>query len=96
MELDFLTESIIKVAAGAVCGGLLGLERKSHNQVIGMRTLILICVSSTLLSILSVYMAKAEGFIAAAKGDPQEAGSGPGIGGARPNPEHVIRLIKWN
>lgn len=82
MELDFLTESIIKVAAGAVCGGLLGLERKSHNQVIGMRTLILICVSSTLLSILSVYMAKAEGFIATVKGDPTRIAAGvvSGIG----------------
>ena len=82
MELDFLTESIIKVVAGAVCGGLLGLERKSHNQVIGMRTLILICVSSTLLSILSVHMAKAEGFIATAKGDPTRIAAGvvSGIG----------------
>ncbi|MBR6193064.1 MAG: MgtC/SapB family protein [Treponema sp.] len=32
------------------------MERKSRNQAVGIRTLILICVSSTLLSILSIYI----------------------------------------
>ncbi|MGN0729553.1 MgtC/SapB family protein [Treponema sp.] len=82
MELDFLTESIIKVIAGAVCGGLMGLERKTHNQVIGMRTLILICISSTLLSILSVYMARVNEISIPGRGDPTRIAAGvvSGIG----------------
>ncbi|MBQ2552011.1 MAG: MgtC/SapB family protein [Treponema sp.] len=39
-----------------VCGFVLGIERKSRNQAVGIRTLVLICVSSTLLSILSIYV----------------------------------------
>lgn len=57
MDLTFIIESIIKLLASVACGFLMGLERKSRTQVIGMRTLILICVSSCLLSLLSVYMA---------------------------------------
>ena len=55
-NFDFLLETVIKITAGIVCGFVLGIERKSHNHVIGMRTLILICVSSTLLSILSGFV----------------------------------------
>lgn len=44
------------------CAGfVLGLERKSRQQVVGIRTLILICMSSTLLSILSAYIVKITG-----------------------------------
>lgn len=75
-EAGFLFESIIKILAGALCGALLGFERKSHNRAIGMRTLILICVSSTLLSELSVRMALA------GRGDPARIAAGviSGIG----------------
>lgn len=75
-EAGFLLESIIKILAGALCGALLGFERKSHNRAIGMRTLILICVSSTLLSELSAYMASA------GRGDPARLATGviSGIG----------------
>ena len=39
-----------------ICGFILGIERKSRSQAVGIRTLVLICVSSTLLSILSTYI----------------------------------------
>lgn len=39
-------------------GCVLGLERKYRTQFVGMRTLILICVSSSLLMMLSVYMSR--------------------------------------
>lgn len=82
MELDFTTECVIKLLAATLCGALLGLERKHHNQVIGMRTLILITVSSALLSILSSYMATASIFAPPERGDPTRIAAGviSGIG----------------
>ena len=56
-NLPFLIENLCKIFLSILCGFILGLGRKRHNQVVGMRTLILISVSSTLLGILSYYMA---------------------------------------
>lgn len=74
-------ENIIKILLATVCGFLMGLERKSRNQVVGIRTLILICVSSCLLSLLSAYMAL-PGVATAAGGDPTRIAAGviSGIG----------------
>ena len=58
VDLSFLIECGIKILLSVVCGFSLGIERKSRNQVVGTRTLILITVSSALLSILSYYMAE--------------------------------------
>ena len=54
----FLLECFIKLTLSVLCGFLLGIERKSRRQIVGMKTLILICVSCTLLAILSSYMAE--------------------------------------
>ncbi len=56
-QVNFYIECLIKLAASIVCGFVLGIERKSRNHVVGMRTLILISVSSCLLSIMSYYQA---------------------------------------
>ncbi|MCH5290549.1 MAG: MgtC/SapB family protein [Treponema sp.] len=82
MELSFVIDCLVKLGASIICGFVLGIERKHRNQVMGMRTLILISVSSTLLSILSYYMAEmdvAKGFPG---GDPTRivAGVVSGIG----------------
>lgn len=53
MDWAYLIQCLIKIGASVVSGCILGLERKSRHQVVGMRTLILISVSSTLLAILS-------------------------------------------
>ncbi len=60
MEFDwyFLLECFIRLTLSVLCGFLLGIERKSRRQIVGMKTLILICVSCTLLAILSSYMAE--------------------------------------
>lgn len=50
-------ECTLRIFISLFAGFLLGLERKSRLQVVGMRTLILISVSSCLLGILSTYMA---------------------------------------
>lgn len=45
---------LLKVIVAVVIGGLLGLEREYRHKAAGMRTLTLICLGSTLFTILSV------------------------------------------
>ncbi len=47
-------EQVIQIFAALVAGSILGLEREYHNKTAGFRTMILICVSSCLFTILSV------------------------------------------
>ncbi len=51
-----ISEHLIQICLSMVCGFVLGFERKSRSQAVGIRTLVLICMSSTLLSILSTEM----------------------------------------
>lgn len=79
---SFYIDSCLKIFASVAAGIILGLERKHRYQVVGMRTLILISVSSTLLSILSFTLTElqtAKGFYG---GDPTRviAGVVSGIG----------------
>ena len=60
---QFLTNHIwcdylLRLTASLLCGFCLGFERKLRQHTVGLRTLILISVSSALLSILSSYMAQ--------------------------------------
>lgn len=56
MILDsFTLTCIVKIFCSLLVGILLGMERKYHLQGIGIRTILLISVSSTLLGILSEY-----------------------------------------
>ena len=63
---DILLDYAIRLAASFVCGFCLGIERKVRQHTVGIRTLTLICVSSCLLSIVSVAVAQ-NGIV---KGDP--------------------------
>lgn len=67
MEFDYKMGLVylIRILLSFLAGFILGMERKSRAQAFGLRTLILICESSTLLSILSLYV-------------PQYLGSGDG------------------
>lgn len=82
MEINFCFESVIKLLIAVACGFLLGLERKAHNHGLGILTLVLICVSSALLSLLSSYMATKELFAPIGRGDPTRIAAGviSGIG----------------
>lgn len=51
-------EFIIKVIASAVCGSLLGFERKIHTRHIGMKTNFLICTGSMLFADIGLELAK--------------------------------------
>ena len=71
-------EYLLRIVLALVCGFFLGLERKQHRHAVGIRTLALICVSSALLSILSIFMAETS----LAEGDPTRIAAGvvTGIG----------------
>lgn len=68
----------IRILISLVCGLLLGIERKFRHHTVGIKTLILITVSSALLSILSHHMA----YSGKVTGDPTRIAAGvvTGIG----------------
>jgi putative Mg2+ transporter-C (MgtC) family protein len=47
------TDDIIKVALAVLCGGVLGIERQYKNKTAGFRTIILICLGSTLYTLVA-------------------------------------------
>ncbi len=53
-----LTECIIRFALTLVLSFVMGLERKSHQHTVGIRTLVLMGISSSLLAMLSVHLAE--------------------------------------
>ncbi len=50
-----VASSLIRILISFICGVILGLERQKKNNFIGIRTIIVITVSSTLLMLLSIY-----------------------------------------
>ncbi len=78
MDFELYIDYAIRIGVSFICGFCLGIERKSHQHSVGIRTLVLISISSCLLSILSVHMA--ENFNVT--GDPTRiaAGVASGIG----------------
>ncbi len=50
-----LTTSAIRLALAFVAGGMIGLERTYHGRPAGFRTHILVCTSSSLLMLLTVF-----------------------------------------
>ena len=73
-----ITDYFIRFAISLVFSFILGLERKSHQHMVGVRTLVLMGISSCLLSMLSVHMAE----FPEVKGDPTRIAAGviTGIG----------------
>lgn len=71
-------DCIIRFALSLFFSFILGLERKSHQHTVGIRTLVLMGISSCLLSMLSIEMAAAP----IVKGDPTRIAAGviTGIG----------------
>lgn len=53
--MDDLTVILTRLLAAALAGGIIGLERSYHGRPAGMRTHTLVCVSSSLLMLLTVY-----------------------------------------
>jgi len=53
LEFNITANDLIKIAIGVVCGGLLGIERQYKNKTAGFRTIILICLGSTIYSMVA-------------------------------------------
>ncbi len=47
--------SLVRIVLSFICGVIMGAERQKRNQFIGIRTITIISVSSTLLMLLSIY-----------------------------------------
>jgi putative Mg2+ transporter-C (MgtC) family protein len=46
-------DDLLKLILAVIAGGLIGFEREIHNKAAGLRTIALICLGSTLFTILS-------------------------------------------
>jgi putative Mg2+ transporter-C (MgtC) family protein len=76
MLSDLDLEIAVKLLMATILGGILGLEREIKRKPAGLRTIMLICIGSTMFTLLSERMASRFG------GDPVRIASQliPGIG----------------
>lgn len=63
--MDLLPEDIYKLLISFTLGSIIGAEREYRSKSAGLRTLILICMGSTLFTILSIKISSDAGRIAA-------------------------------
>jgi len=61
MTLSIEAIDILKLLLAMIAGGLIGLEREWRDKAAGFRTMIFICVGSTLFTILSMRIGEPEG-----------------------------------
>jgi putative Mg2+ transporter-C (MgtC) family protein len=53
LQFGISSSDLIKVAIAVFCGAVLGLERQYKNKTAGFRTIILICLGSTIFTMIS-------------------------------------------
>lgn len=53
LEFGISNSDVIKVAVAVFCGSIMGLERQYKNKTAGFRTIILICLGSTIFTMIS-------------------------------------------
>lgn len=56
MDLNSVLTASGKLFLAALMGGLIGFERETHGQSAGFRTILLICLGSCLMMMISLYM----------------------------------------
>ena len=61
MNLSIEVIDILKLFLAMIAGGLIGLEREWRDKAAGFRTMIFICVGSTLFTILSLRIGEVDG-----------------------------------
>lgn len=69
-DLNFCS-ALFRLLLAAVFGGCIGLERGKHNRAAGLRTHILVCVGSTVTTLVGLYTAQELGFAS----DPMRIGA---------------------
>jgi putative Mg2+ transporter-C (MgtC) family protein len=57
LESFLFPEMWLKLALATACGAAIGLERELHDKPAGLRTNMLICVGSTLITMVSLHVA---------------------------------------
>ena len=57
-ELQLLSYVLPKIFIATICGTIIGWEREMKNKVAGLRTIVLICVGSSIFTIASFLAAK--------------------------------------
>jgi len=65
MFMEFVTEDIVKLLISAGTGAIIGFEREYHSKSAGLRTMILICLGSTLFTLVSIKLGSDPSRIAA-------------------------------
>lgn len=53
IDLDLVASDFLKVGVSILCGAIVGFEREYKNKSAGLRTMILICLGSTIFTIAS-------------------------------------------
>jgi putative Mg2+ transporter-C (MgtC) family protein len=53
LGFSIATNDLIKIGIAVLCGAILGLERQYKNKTAGFRTIILICLGSTIFTLIS-------------------------------------------
>ena len=54
MELSQYIEPVSRLLVSALLGSIIGYEREIHNKPAGLRTYIMVCVASCLITIVSI------------------------------------------
>lgn len=65
MDFSIEQNDLLSMALSVICGGIIGSEREFKNKSTGFRTIVLICLGSTLFTIVSQYGQGSDGRIAA-------------------------------
>lgn len=65
MQILLEREDFISIAVSILCGSIIGFEREYNNKSAGFRTIILICLGSTIFTIVSKHGAGSDDRIAA-------------------------------
>ncbi|WP_036678858.1 MgtC/SapB family protein [Daejeonella oryzae] len=63
--MEFPHTDVIKILLAILCGTIIGFEREYHNKTAGLRTIILICMGSTIFTMVSLKMGGSDDRIAA-------------------------------
>src|SRR5882724_11880692 len=53
LEFNITAQDLIKVGIAILCGAMLGFERQYKNKTAGFRAIILICLGSTIFTMIS-------------------------------------------
>ncbi len=63
--MEFVPDDILTMLVSVLCGALLGIEREYQNKSAGLRTIVLICLGSTIFTMISQKIGNSDDRVAA-------------------------------